>query len=64
MQITEKELGVAIDYITAAKYQANDEDYKRLKRVASDTLEEEGERISEGTLFARIYFMFLEGQLD
>lgn len=60
MQITEKELGVAIDYIAAAKYQANDEDYKRLKKVASDTLEEEGERISEGTLFARVYFMSLE----
>lgn len=60
MQITEKELAVAIDYITAAKYQSDEEGFKRLKKTAADMLEEEGERLSEGTLFARIYFMFLE----
>lgn len=60
MQITEKELAVAIDYITAAKFQADEEGFKRMKAAAAAMLEEEGERFSEGTLWARIYFMFLE----
>lgn len=62
MQITEKELAYAIDYITAGKYQSDEDGYKDMKKAALDMLESEGVRISEGTLFARVYFMALEGQ--
>lgn len=62
MQITEKELAYAIDYITAGKYQSDEEGFKNMKKAAVDMLEAEGIRISEGTLFARVYFMALEGQ--
>lgn len=62
MQITEKELAYAIDYIAAGKYQSDEDGYKNMKKAALDMLESEGVRISEGTLFARVYFMALEGQ--
>ena len=62
MQITEKELAYAIDYITAGKYQSDEEGFKNMKKAAVDMLESEGVRISEGTLFARVYFMVLESQ--
>ena len=59
MQRTENELAVAIDGMSGI-YHADENRYKEIKKEALEALESEGVRISEGTVWARVYNMYLD----